>query len=196
MKAIITKDGISNARQPENKELIDTFNVVGKNDGQLHNFVTARFYMGRSSSASVVYCCLWVHGKDCYPSGKGSAGGWGYHKQSSALADAISSAGIELYGSPYAGESYTHEQVSNPEFSEEAIDAAYAESTEAGNIYRNTHPRTIYRERTKAEINSIVRKVNKQRAHIGGCGHQSMIAAVEAIARAAGARGKLLTIHN
>lgn len=154
MKAKITNPNVSNARTPDNKELVETLNVVGKKDGQLHNFVTARFYMGRSASASVVYCCLWVHGKDCYPSGKGSAGGWGYHKQSAALADAIRSAGIELYCSPYA----------HPVNGEDM--AAWKKQ-----------------ERT-------------QRAHIGGCGEGSMIAALEAIAKAAGARGKLLTIHN
>jgi hypothetical protein len=37
---------------------------------------------------------------------------------------------------------------------------------------------------------------NKKRAHIGGCGSDSMRAAFEAIARAAGARGKLLFISH
>lgn len=109
MRAII-KDQVSNARQPDNKELIDTINVVAKRrnyDGKisLRAIVTARFYMGRSASASVVYCCLWVHGRtkagEVYTSGAGTAGGYGYNKESAALATAISSAGIELYGDQY-----------------------------------------------------------------------------------------------
>lgn len=34
-------------------------------------------------------------------SGRGSAGGCGYHKESAALADAVDSCGVELYGSAY-----------------------------------------------------------------------------------------------
>lgn len=38
---------------------------------------------------TVAYCCLWASNKDKYFSGSGSAGGYGYHKTSAALADAI-----------------------------------------------------------------------------------------------------------
>ena len=103
MKAIIRTQE-QNARQPDNKELVSTYDVVGTIDGKLCSIVTARCYMGRSSSASVVYACLWVHGKDVYTSGRGQAGGWGYHKESAAIDSAIRSAGIELYGSPYGSE--------------------------------------------------------------------------------------------
>ena len=62
--------------------------------------------MGRSNSASVVYCSIWVHShvpqdsglKNGYWSGRGTAGGGGYHKESAALAGAIESAGITLEG--------------------------------------------------------------------------------------------------
>lgn len=72
--------------------------------------VDARFYMGASRNASTVYCSIWVKvsakkkpgaWESVYTSGRGAAGGYGYHKQSAALQDAINSAGIELYGSPY-----------------------------------------------------------------------------------------------
>lgn len=33
-------------------------------------------------------------------SGRGSAGGCGYHKESQAIADAVSNAGVRLFGSP------------------------------------------------------------------------------------------------
>ena len=73
--------------------------------------IDARFYMGRSRSATAVHCSLWVtvantHKPDSWEygetSGKGKAAGGGYHKSSASLASAISDAGIELYGSPYA----------------------------------------------------------------------------------------------
>jgi hypothetical protein len=75
--------------------------VVGKRGKELAPIVEARFYMGRSSSASNVYCSLWVHGAE-YCAGHGTAGGYGYHKESAALQSAINSAGVTLYGSNYA----------------------------------------------------------------------------------------------
>jgi hypothetical protein len=65
-----------------------------------HRFITvcdARFFMGRSASASTVYCSAWIHGKDgSYYSGKGDAGGYGYHKESAALECALDAAGFEF----------------------------------------------------------------------------------------------------
>lgn len=107
MIAKFTKTECSNAHNYSNdKETIDTYNLVGYKKGQFAELVTVRLYMGRSAQASVVYCSLWVHGKNkkgdyISVSGKGSAGGYGYHKSSQALCEAITSAGIELYGSPY-----------------------------------------------------------------------------------------------
>lgn len=50
-------------------------------------------------SASVVYCSVWIrqpgHGSPSF-AGHGSAGGYGYHKESAALEAAMHSAGIKL----------------------------------------------------------------------------------------------------
>lgn len=102
MKAII-KDQVSNARNyGGEKETVNTMQVIARNNrGELASIVEARFYMGRSRSASNVYCSLWVHHGDICTSGKGTAGGYGYHKESAALQGAINSAGIELYGDCY-----------------------------------------------------------------------------------------------
>lgn len=100
MKAKLTKQ-VSNARQPDNKEMVDCYNVISYKAGAFKEIITARFYMGRSNRASVVYCCVWVSGKDFYTSGKGNAGGYGYHKLSQALQEALDSAGVELYGNAY-----------------------------------------------------------------------------------------------
>lgn len=57
----------------------------------------ARFYMGRSASASTVYCSVWIHGKDgAYRSGRGNAGGYGYHKESAAMESALAAAGFRF----------------------------------------------------------------------------------------------------
>lgn len=93
---------VSNAMNwSREKETICTYKVACLKSGKITVAVEARMYMGRSSSASTVYCSLWVNG-DLYCSGSGKAGGYGYHKESAALAGAINSAGIELYGSNYA----------------------------------------------------------------------------------------------
>ncbi|MEO1208425.1 MAG: hypothetical protein AAFX78_02685 [Cyanobacteria bacterium J06638_20] len=62
--------------------------------------VTARFY--GTLRGSTVYACIWVRPcdlsaeKSAYGLGGGKAGGYGYHKASAALAEAISDAGITL----------------------------------------------------------------------------------------------------
>lgn len=102
MKAKLPAERVSNARNyGGEKETICTYQVIGKLNGKLQSIAEARFYMGRSASASTVYCALWVSGEN-YCSGSGRAGGYGYHKESAAMNDAIRSAGIELYGSNYA----------------------------------------------------------------------------------------------
>lgn len=47
--------------------------------------------------ATVAYCALWIHGSNAYGRGAGKAVGYGYHKPSAALQDAISDAGITLH---------------------------------------------------------------------------------------------------
>lgn len=97
IKAQIVKKQ-QNAKRPDNKELVSAFSLVVRlPSGELREAVTARCYMGRSASASVIHAVLWVRCADGHwTSGSGSAGGWGYHKESAALADAVKSAGIEL----------------------------------------------------------------------------------------------------
>jgi len=97
IKAQIVKKA-ENARRPDNKELVSAYSlVVRMPSGELREVITVKCYMGRSASASVVHAVLWVKCADGHwTSGSGSAGGWGYHKESAAIASAISSAGIEL----------------------------------------------------------------------------------------------------
>ena len=165
MKAVLTSNNVSNGwNYSRDKELVSAYSIIGKIDGKLREVVTARCYMGRSKNSSVVYASLWTHGTGISIAGHGKAGGYGYHKESAAIAGAISSAGIELYGSPYA----------HPERYNLAEDRAY----------------------TPQELAAHARKLNKQRAHIGGCGSESAIAALKAIAKAIGAKGELLVISH
>ena len=97
IKAQIVKKQ-ENARRPDNKELVSAFSLVVRlPSGELREAVTACCYMGRSASASVVHAVLWVRCADGeWTSGSGSAGGYGYDRESAALAGAVRSAGIEL----------------------------------------------------------------------------------------------------
>jgi len=105
MKAVMPLVSVSNARNYHcEKEQIRTIKLIDKKTERV--IVDARWYMGKSASALTVYCSLWCIGRGVYEaahstSGKGTAGGYGYHKASAALASAITSAGITLYGSPY-----------------------------------------------------------------------------------------------
>ena len=92
------------------KELTDATSIVVCTPlDNLYEICTARWYMGRSREASVVYCSLWVRRpaipnsaktgtpkEGAWWSGSGSTGGYGYHKGSAALDEAIRSAGITL----------------------------------------------------------------------------------------------------
>jgi hypothetical protein len=164
MKAIIVKP-VSNAyNYARDKELVGAYSVMGKINGEMREIVTARAYMGRSRTASTVYASIWVHAGELSASGKGSAGGYGYHKESAAFQDAIRSAGIELYGSPYGEpDRYNYDEK---------------------------------RPYTAKEMQAQKRKDNKKRCYIGGCGDSSMRLAFEAIARAAGAKGKLIYVQH
>ena len=77
----------------DNKELIKRYQVI---NNALTCVIDARLYMGRSSSASVVYCDLWVHGASKYGSANGSADGYGYDKQFAALHEAVNNSGIKM----------------------------------------------------------------------------------------------------
>jgi hypothetical protein len=89
----------SNARNlGGNKELIQRLLLVWYNSKarRIETLADARCWMGRSNSASVVYCSIWINGLKDYWSGYGTAGGSGYHKASAALSEALRSAGWEL----------------------------------------------------------------------------------------------------
>jgi hypothetical protein len=106
MKAKFTVRECSNAKNlAGDKEVVNEKKLVVTYKGEILTPVDVRWYMGRSSQASTVYCSVWVHGAGVSVSGRGQAGGYGYHKESSAFASALSSAGIELYGNPYG---YAH----------------------------------------------------------------------------------------
>ena len=98
MKAQLTKTECQNARNMgDKKETIKTMVLITCKAGEFKEPITVRWYMSRSGDgASPVYCSLWIHCSPYYVSGRGKAGGYGYHKASAAFQDACDSAGVEL----------------------------------------------------------------------------------------------------
>jgi len=90
-------DGVSNAKNLHGtKETIETHTLVCIYKGEIKQPVSARFYMGRSNSASVVYCSIWVGSREYHTSGHGQAGGYGYCKKRAALYWACKDANLEF----------------------------------------------------------------------------------------------------
>lgn len=109
MKATFKPGKFDNARNWDGeKERVNSWKVVAPDptlpDG-ICELIDARCYMGKSRNASTVYASVWIHGPGSdWHSGRGNAGGYGYHKESAAIGDALASAGVELWGSPYSNE--------------------------------------------------------------------------------------------
>lgn len=101
--ATLPSEDVNNAKNlAGDKEETASYRVIAltERDGkpEMVEAITVRCWMGRSSSASVVYASVWVRTADRehWFSGHGKAGGYGYHKESAAIDDAIRSAGITL----------------------------------------------------------------------------------------------------
>jgi hypothetical protein len=93
MKATMGKNVSNAVNYKGQKELVKSYNVI---TDTLREIIMARCYMGRSANASTVYASVWINTSEVHTSGKGKAGGYGYHKESAAIGAAIESAGITL----------------------------------------------------------------------------------------------------
>ena len=82
------------AKYRKEKGFYRQISMVDSRDGT--QIVQARFYWPGREGASNCYCCVWIHGDDLHGSGGGKAGGYGYHKESAALEEALSAAGIRM----------------------------------------------------------------------------------------------------
>ena len=101
MKAIFNQQKhLDNAKNMNGeKELVQ--HIVGVDDaGSKRQIVDCRLYIGRSRNAATVYCSIWANGyinnEQAWITGHGKAGGYGYHKPSAAMQNAIAAAGFTL----------------------------------------------------------------------------------------------------
>jgi hypothetical protein len=84
----------------DKKELVACYLGLTVKDDKPYRSVTVKFFMGRSSNSSTVYCNFWIDNKDSdgnfiYCNGSGQAGGYGYDKISAAFQDALDDSGIK-----------------------------------------------------------------------------------------------------
>lgn len=79
-----------------NKPLLE-FLAAAAPDSSGEVVLPVRAWLYQSPRGSVVYCSVRIKTRDGrYTSGAGNAGGYGYHKASAALGDALTSAGVRL----------------------------------------------------------------------------------------------------
>lgn len=93
----------SNAEQPKTP-LVGAGSLIAMRNGELKDVITVRtYYASAGTGMQPVRACVWVNPADGseWRSGRGSAGGCGYHKESAAIAAAVSACGISLHGSLY-----------------------------------------------------------------------------------------------
>ena len=110
MRAVFTDRADNAVNRSGEKAIVSSFDIIDKKTELV--IVDCRVYMSHGRNAGTVYASLWVNNiKEAKrpvgwtygsTSGNGKAGCYGYHKESAAVAAAIRSAGIELYGSPYS----------------------------------------------------------------------------------------------
>lgn len=96
MKVTITKNEHTGKTASNRKENNFTrgYTVVayGGKEQPIKELIDARIYQTNSRS----YACIWVHSHPVHLCGGGYAGGYGYHKPSAALQEAMHDAGLTL----------------------------------------------------------------------------------------------------
>lgn len=100
MQATFTKSDFYNIKESaynarDNQALLHQYTVLAETENGIREIAIARLYASLRRDANKVTCILWTNGSH-NANASGWASGYGYHKGSAALADAISNAGIKL----------------------------------------------------------------------------------------------------
>lgn len=93
VKKFNVRNGL-NIRHRKENHFQDAYIGVVVDQGQLKKVVDLRIY----GTQAMNYVCIWIHDdkNDVHVNGSGSAGGYGYHRPSAALHEALNSMGVEL----------------------------------------------------------------------------------------------------
>lgn len=103
MEIKITKfnpNGVFNRSHRKEDKYTGGYKVLRYNSKKksIDTVIDLRFYW----TTQTCYCVVWYGSKNGMVSGSGSAGGWGYHKESASACLALASTGIE-FGKCYWG---------------------------------------------------------------------------------------------
>ena len=103
LRAVFKPGSFENGRQFDTP-LSGCGSLIVTHKGELREAITVRtWYSPKGSGMQPVRAAIWIRPADsaeAWRSGRGSAGGCGYHKESQAIFDAVDSAGVNLYGKP------------------------------------------------------------------------------------------------
>jgi len=114
MKITINKLSDNNIKSSYRKEnhFTGSQTIVSFDADKINDFakgfsepLSVRFY----STQSTTYCCVWGSLKGTHFNGSGKASGYGYHRESAALSEALTSAGFEVDG--LSGTGQTNEAI-------------------------------------------------------------------------------------
>lgn len=96
MKADVSKLHQADTIRQNRKEkgFYREISIIDPVDGSA--IVAARLYWPGRDGASNCYACVWINGNSNHGAGGGKAGGYGYHKESAAIQEALESAGVAL----------------------------------------------------------------------------------------------------
>ena len=100
MQATFTKSDFYNIKEAafnarDKQALLHQYSVLAETENGIREIVIARLYASLRRDANRITCILWTNGRH-NANASGLASGYGYHKGSAALADAIRNAGIKL----------------------------------------------------------------------------------------------------
>lgn len=101
---LVPSDTKREAQQPT-IPMVGAGSLIAVRKGELREVITVRVYFNsKGSGMQPVRSCVWIKPAADGPwhSGRGSAGGCGYHKESAAIDDACSAAGVQLFGEVYS----------------------------------------------------------------------------------------------
>lgn len=91
VKSITFQNSFNTSHRKENHFLQEFAAFVNTKEG-LRNCATVRVYGTNAKN----YACLWYNDSRRWASGTGSAGGYGYHRPSAAVAEAFENSGVKL----------------------------------------------------------------------------------------------------
>lgn len=96
-KIDLTKTGSNACNFQGDKDLLASYTVVAKTKKGFSEPITARVWRSyNADGAAPLYAAVWISSEDFQLSGAGKAIGYGYHKASTAIADALQTAGVIL----------------------------------------------------------------------------------------------------